>query len=342
MRRSSGFTLIELLVVIAIIAILAAILFPVFAKARENARLTNCCSNLRQLTMAVQMWTQDNAEQVPTATTGTASYVWGCLGVPQKVQTCPDASGGANSYGYNNQISGMYMEQIDNAIGQPLDVCTFCDASTTAVSAPGNVTFRHLNTSANAAYLDGHVETTAPSILPRGILPPGVYYLRTDTTTQGHWPGHYGSAGYAIASSTTSYPSFATATFAGNVVYSGWSTTTYPLQSMPISATSSTLIGSCWYSGSPGTYFTIHLVSTGTHQFAMYCCDFDTTARSQTIAFYDSTNTTVLYTQTLTDSASNPFHTGEYLVFEVVGSVWIKVTYLAGNNAVVSGIFWDN
>jgi len=53
MRRQSGFTLIELLVVIAIIAILAAILFPVFARARENARKASCMSNVKQLAVGV-------------------------------------------------------------------------------------------------------------------------------------------------------------------------------------------------------------------------------------------------------------------------------------------------
>jgi prepilin-type N-terminal cleavage/methylation domain-containing protein len=57
--RKRGFTLIELLIVIAIIALLAAILFPVFARARENARRTSCLSNLRQLGIGMQQYVQD-------------------------------------------------------------------------------------------------------------------------------------------------------------------------------------------------------------------------------------------------------------------------------------------
>jgi prepilin-type N-terminal cleavage/methylation domain-containing protein/prepilin-type processing-associated H-X9-DG protein len=64
-HASPGFTLIELLVVIAIIAILAAILFPVFARARENARKSSCSSNLRQLGMACAMYSQDWDEFLP-------------------------------------------------------------------------------------------------------------------------------------------------------------------------------------------------------------------------------------------------------------------------------------
>ena len=69
-RRRRGFTLIELLVVIAIIAILAAILFPVFARARENARKSTCQSNLKQISMGLLQYVQDYDERLP------ASYQW--------------------------------------------------------------------------------------------------------------------------------------------------------------------------------------------------------------------------------------------------------------------------
>src|SRR5437016_11292612 len=63
--RNGGFTLIELLVVIAIIAILAAILFPVFAQAREKARQSNCISNFKQISFALMMYAQDWDERLP-------------------------------------------------------------------------------------------------------------------------------------------------------------------------------------------------------------------------------------------------------------------------------------
>jgi prepilin-type N-terminal cleavage/methylation domain-containing protein/prepilin-type processing-associated H-X9-DG protein len=69
--RQKGFTLIELLVVIAIIAILASILFPVFARARENARRASCQSNLKQIGLGILQYTQDYDEKMPFP-----SYGW--------------------------------------------------------------------------------------------------------------------------------------------------------------------------------------------------------------------------------------------------------------------------
>ncbi len=69
LRETGGFTLIELLVVIAIIAVLAAILFPVFAQARAKARQAFCASNIRQMGLAVTMYNQDFDERMPMAAT---------------------------------------------------------------------------------------------------------------------------------------------------------------------------------------------------------------------------------------------------------------------------------
>jgi prepilin-type N-terminal cleavage/methylation domain-containing protein/prepilin-type processing-associated H-X9-DG protein len=81
--RKSAFTLIELLVVIAIIAILAAILFPVFAQARERARMSACLSNMRQIGTGLMMYVQDYDETYPycrfhgaDAMLATHAYVW--------------------------------------------------------------------------------------------------------------------------------------------------------------------------------------------------------------------------------------------------------------------------
>jgi len=73
-RKNYGFTLIELLVVIAIIAILAAILFPVFSKVREKARQAACASNLKQIGLAITQYTQDYDETMPLDSDGTRSF----------------------------------------------------------------------------------------------------------------------------------------------------------------------------------------------------------------------------------------------------------------------------
>jgi prepilin-type N-terminal cleavage/methylation domain-containing protein/prepilin-type processing-associated H-X9-DG protein len=100
-----GFTLIELLVVIAIIAILAAILFPVFARAREKARQTTCLSNLKQLQLANMMYAQDYDERYVTTYSYApypVLYWWVDLLYPYtknyQLVECPS---GGFAYGYN-------------------------------------------------------------------------------------------------------------------------------------------------------------------------------------------------------------------------------------------------
>jgi prepilin-type N-terminal cleavage/methylation domain-containing protein/prepilin-type processing-associated H-X9-DG protein len=106
MNRRPGFTLIELLVVIAIIAVLAAILFPVFAQAREKARQAGCLSNEKQIGTAVLMYAQDYDEQSPpwwynVPNVGPVYWHYWLKPYVKSTQVfiCPDASGCSASEG---------------------------------------------------------------------------------------------------------------------------------------------------------------------------------------------------------------------------------------------------
>ena len=116
--KTKGFTLIELLVVIAIIAILAAILFPVFARAREKARQTSCLNNVKQIDLGILMYAQDYDERLVIASNwnflpiGTGSMVWYQAVEPYvknaqvfNCPSCPDDHS-YRSYGWNYQEFG--------------------------------------------------------------------------------------------------------------------------------------------------------------------------------------------------------------------------------------------
>lgn len=124
-RSRKGFTLIELLVVIAIIAILAAILFPVFQKVRENARKTACLSNMKQIGLGVMQYCQDNDEIVPAhyyyhdpahfynygpSNPLVDEYKWMDAVYPyiksEQVFTCPDDSRPGAKYIYYKKLTG--------------------------------------------------------------------------------------------------------------------------------------------------------------------------------------------------------------------------------------------
>jgi len=153
-----GFTLIELLVVIAIIAVLAAILFPVFAQAREKARQSTCMNNQRQISASIQIYAQDNDELLPPA-----SSVWTKLTLPSGVVTCPSlVKKAANSYVYNGALDGMAIGKLSD----PPSILVTADGQHAATNTPvtyANVAYssadyalRHTNKMI-ASYLDGHV-----------------------------------------------------------------------------------------------------------------------------------------------------------------------------------------
>jgi len=140
--RRRGFTLIELLVVIAIIAILAAILFPVFAQAREQARKASCLSNMKQMGLAVDMYAQNYDEMMPPYWDATydfaasdpairkkadgawhVNYLW-CLQPylkNQQIQACPSISQSEGGQEVTPYSRGSYMGN-GVVMGKPLAV----------------------------------------------------------------------------------------------------------------------------------------------------------------------------------------------------------------------------
>jgi prepilin-type N-terminal cleavage/methylation domain-containing protein/prepilin-type processing-associated H-X9-DG protein len=185
MRR--GFTLIEILVVIAIIAILAAILFPVFSRARAKARQANCLSNLRQLGTAIEMYTTDYDERYPGAPNGNGGsgqyggWVWyaqfgqpgpGYFDVTRgglypytknaQIYSCPDDRSGS---GCSYELNGWLRWQSIAIVPKPSETLLLIpeDDHGTANDGyfdvpAGDWPRRNHNDGLTAAFVDGHVK----------------------------------------------------------------------------------------------------------------------------------------------------------------------------------------
>jgi len=171
-RRKSGFTLIELLVVIAIIAILAAILFPVFARARENARRSSCQSNEKQIALGFKQYIQDNEERYP-ASSGWETAIFDYT-KSNAILKCPSAAGaGAYDYSYNSNMGGVNENKVeDSSLTVLAAEATRTSGATSATSATAGS--RHFDGS-NYGFVDGHVKWfKSPSATQATFTVPGV------------------------------------------------------------------------------------------------------------------------------------------------------------------------
>ena len=183
MRR--GFTLIELLVVIAIIAILAAILFPVFAKAREKARQSSCLSNVKQIMLASLQYAQDYDERFHLHRNSQSTYGWMDMIEPycksSQIFQCPSETAGGSRvgpspniqtrYGWNwGQLGSDTWGRLLGDVTQPAETITYADSVSYVVSwydASYRPADRH-NEGCNVAMVDGHAKWYKRSLLYNG------------------------------------------------------------------------------------------------------------------------------------------------------------------------------
>jgi prepilin-type N-terminal cleavage/methylation domain-containing protein/prepilin-type processing-associated H-X9-DG protein len=149
-----AFTLIELLVVIAIIAILAAILFPVFAKVREKARQTTCISNLKQINLAILQYVQDSDEVYPYCVNYVPSGGGHYLQYEQvfypyvkakQVFTCPDDSGtlppAFGNWHTDGYVDPFHVSYIINSLISPPYWASYPPASLASFNSPASTVY---------------------------------------------------------------------------------------------------------------------------------------------------------------------------------------------------------
>jgi len=210
-KKRDGFTLIELLVVIAIIAILAAMLFPVFGRAREKARTASCQSNEKQISLGIMMYAQDY-DETPCPSRSNQDVVWTALVKPyvknDQVFVCPSAidsrygevwsDRGWLSIGLNRNL-----EDLTTAVARPLADYAQPAQTLMLIDSTGGDTAsnyrgfqvredRAINASqsgindrhtkgANVAFMDGHVKWYKATTIVPALNSAGIWWYPNST-----------------------------------------------------------------------------------------------------------------------------------------------------------------
>jgi hypothetical protein len=159
-------------------------------------------------------------------------------------------------------------------------------------------------------------------------------FLGSDGTTQGSWQGAYGADGYQVAGDQAALPGYAAVSVSGASPYVWAASTTDPTALQKAAAGSTDRVAACWYSP---TSFTIdvNLTDGRAHRVALYAADFYAAGRSERVDVIDAGTGAVLDSRTLSS-----FVGGDYLSWTLGGHVQLRVTDLAGPNAVVGGLFF--
>jgi len=243
-------------------------------------------------------------------------------------------------------ISGQMLDIAGNPMsGVPLTLSGW-QTGQTMTDAEGNYVFRNLES--------GRAYTVTPQITDLQLTPQPqtvavlcknekmdfiegqcvAILVKTDKTTHGNWIGAYGSQGYNIIGDSVKY-------FVDSQVIPGgqsswtWAGSTSSNGALQKATVSNDRVAACWYNK---TSFTIDVERSDTkaHRLALYVADWDNLGRSEKIEVLNEATGAVLDTRFVSD-----FHSGEYLVWNVRGSVKFRFTCMAGDNAVVGGLFFD-
>jgi hypothetical protein len=281
---------------------------------------------------------------------GQSTYVWAQS--TNDVRALSNPAGGriaatwyaASSFSVNMNLTGGQMHQLAlyfldwdnqgrsqridvlNSAGQVVDsrtVSSFSGGEYLVWNITGNITFRMTRLAGPNAVLSGLFFDALPAANT-------ATFIKTDTTDQGNWQHVYGAQGYNVIGASASYPSYATVTPSGQSSYV-WAQTTNDVRAL--SNPAGGRIAATWYASSFSV--NVNLADGQTHQLALYLLDWDSGHRSERIDVLNSAG------QIMDSRTIASFSGGEYLVWNVSGNVTFRITCVGGNNAVLSGLFFD-